>query len=192
MCPDDKREKAETEQRKKKEREEFFGDQNDSLTKAVNWRSGQETDSSQAGQLSAEQQKMMSDDRPLWEKLKEQSDQKQADWERENLSHVPPKAMDADDMEFYDDIEFKKKQEQELRQEAEDAELSAFRNALNERVVSKPVVKRVVQEKKPPQQQQQPAKRKLGIKAVVKRKVTCLPYASLMLHVSGPKSGTSP
>ena len=67
-------------------------------------------------------------------------------------------------MEFYDDIEFKKKQEQELRQEEEDAEMSAFRTALNERVVSKPAAKRVVPEKK---LEQPPAKRKLGVSRFV-------------------------
>ena len=65
---DEKKEKAEAARRKKKEREEFFGDQTDSLAKAVNWRSGQETDSSQAGQetFNAAQQKVMNDDRCVY------------------------------------------------------------------------------------------------------------------------------
>lgn len=156
---DEKRMKAEAEATRKAEAEMLVGDQSDSLMKAVNWRSGQDTDAN-AAMTEAEKQTVANDTRPLWEKIKEQSDQKQAEWERENLAHRPPAAMEADDLEFFDDISFRKKKEEEDRKEAEESAMSSFRNAVLNKVTRR---EPVVAAKPEPEQpsKPKPAKRKL-------------------------------
>lgn len=163
---DERLEKVNAAEVAEKERKLFFGDGNDKLTEAMNWRKGEDTDANAA--MSAEEQKMMSDSRPLWEKIKEQKDEKQATWERENLAHVPPKALDEEDLEFLDDIDFRKKQEADLRKEKEEAAMTSFKMALVERVKKPEAAVRIA----PKEEKPKPApKRRLLVTRVRPNKV---------------------
>eukprot|EP00658_Telonema_sp_P-2_P000706 TRINITY_DN10258_c0_g2_i1.p1 TRINITY_DN10258_c0_g2~~TRINITY_DN10258_c0_g2_i1.p1 ORF type:complete len:175 (-),score=69.27 TRINITY_DN10258_c0_g2_i1:350-874(-) len=67
---------------------------------------------------------------------------------------------DEDDMEFFDDIEYKKKQAEEQRKAEEAVEISSFRDALSKKVVTKPKAIQA-KPKEPEPAKPKPTKRRL-------------------------------
>lgn len=71
--------------------------------------------------------------RPLFEQLAEQNDKKQAERDAiTKLIFAPPKALDDEEVEFYNDLEERQKQLKELRKATEEEELKHFRSAMVE------------------------------------------------------------
>lgn len=110
--------------------------------------------------------------RPLFEQLAEQNDKKQADRDAiTKLIFAPPKALDEEEVEFYNDLEERQKKLKELRQATEEEELKHFRSAVADGAGSSksaiPVTKFARQEKSEDATQRLP----IAVKVKAKRKL---------------------
>ncbi|KAH9156909.1 hypothetical protein AeRB84_001201 [Aphanomyces euteiches] len=82
------------------------------------------------------------DNRPLYERLKEQKDQRDAEWKEKNNPFAPPKGLDDEEIDFLRNLESDQKKIQEDIKRQQEAELEKFASAMlkREAQTKKPVV----------------------------------------------------